>query len=100
MKADDKETYGVSFKHPRKKSKQEKDFWFPTVCKVKDGLRLYATYYVVDKSGIARFRVNLGNVNPLLQVYYASDRKNHQLSQDPKDCITVRLTSDPKSTVK
>lgn len=100
MKADGKETYGVSFKHPKIKSKEEKDFWFPTVCKVKDGLRLYATYYLVDKDGIARFRANPDKPNYLGQVYYESDRHNQKLSKDPKDCITVRLTSDPKSTVK
>lgn len=109
MESDGIETYGVSFHHPRSKDESEKEFWFPTVCKGKGGLRLFATPYIVDKDGIARDREGPNENNRALQMRYWTDRKHYKVDgaeRDPsnklgdtKACVTVRLTSDRKSTV-
>ncbi|KJK66709.1 hypothetical protein P875_00127970 [Aspergillus parasiticus SU-1] len=109
MKSDGIETYGVSFNHPESVSESEKEFWFPTVCKGKDGLRLFATPYLVDKDGIAHSRKDPDKKINILQLAYHADRKHYKVDGardtksnkfgDTKACITVRLTSDRKSTV-
>lgn len=109
MKSNGIETYGVSFHHPESISESEKEFCFPTVCKGKDGLRLFATPYLVDKDGIARYRQEPDKNNDFLQKVYHYDRKYYKVDGasgnqsdklgDTKACITVRLTSDRKSTV-
>lgn len=67
---------------------------------MENGLRLFATYYLVDEKGIARIRNNPAAKNPLAAQHYYFDLKYHGMNpKEPKNCITVRLTSDPKSTV-
>lgn len=109
MKSDGIETYGVSFHHPSSKDESAKVFWFPTVCKGKGGLRLFATPYIVDKDGIARDREGPDENELLLQMRYLNDRQRYKVEGakrgpsnkfgDTKACVTVRLTSDRKSTV-
>ncbi|KAJ5898999.1 hypothetical protein N7495_003743 [Penicillium taxi] len=109
MKFDGIETYGVSFHHPDSADDNSKEFWFPTVCKEKDGLRLFATPYIVDSNGIAHDRESPNERNAGLQTRYTIDRQYYKVpgskstknnkNGDIKACVTVRLTSDKKSTV-
>lgn len=91
-----KETYGISFKHPSNHHLDE--LWFPTVCKIpKKGLRLYATKFIVDENGVAHSRFGEKGMAKFYNNMYKLFRKGKKLADDPKVCATVWLTSDPKS---
>lgn len=104
MKDSGVETYGISFKSQSPfESTASRKFWFPTVCKFPEGLRLFATNFLVDAEGIARRRDRPDQNSGGEQQFYSLMRFTYRVGgkgrSDPKSCITVRLTSDPKSTV-
>ncbi|KAJ5611483.1 hypothetical protein N7528_008588 [Penicillium herquei] len=112
--------YDVRFVEPN-------DFWFPTICKIKGrGLRLYATYYLVDKDGKARIRQEMpyGYSKDNLSWEYEVNRKSRRMGEDhtpglvkpkkddddeeedeplpgdPKICRTVRMVSNPRKVAQ
>ena len=86
----------------KKKEKKTRPIVFvPTVCKTRDGLRLYATSFTVDAKGVAEQLPNAWKVESgYMQVRYSEFRQKNKLSTNPKSCRTVRLTSDLKSAVQ
>ncbi|CAI7569729.1 unnamed protein product [Penicillium glandicola] len=99
MKHDGLEYYGLSFKHPNSDAKTN-EFWYPTVCKFPDqGLRLFATWYLVGEDGLARERDSPKKMIQSLQYDYELERTQYGVG-DASDCVTVRLTSNQNSTVE
>ncbi|KAJ5259215.1 hypothetical protein N7478_012196 [Penicillium angulare] len=92
------EIYGISLK--RSIHDERDEFWLPTVCKFPNqGLRLFATYYLVDRKGIALDRQFQNFAPTSWQRDYREEREKYGVAA-ATDCITVRLTSNRNSTVE